>query len=217
MSQVTVPGGGEILGDNKRTKRIVVVNVGPTVEIPNHPGRLVAASATHEPGGITRGTFDFVTSDFSPGGELTSNKTQMLEIMGGSREVPVQTHPKFANIDPQRIKQITRAVENEVASAEMPTDLTSDEQNLISLLRREIKYYLVPAVTGRVTTIESNLPSLNELTTLGGESALPSPGPGRNWIMTGISAREVGEEFEVTREYTVTGDGAEAASFLYDS
>jgi len=210
------PGEQIILADGKVIRRKTqIATAGERMSPPDSPGLLTSIQITDDAAGVRRGVWEFVESDISvPEGK--EGQYPVIELLGGSREVPVQTHPKFESIEAERLKQITRAVEAEVVSAEMPTDLTDNENNLVELLRREIKYFLTPAVSARVTEIESNLPSLGDLTTLGGESGLPSPPSGKLWIMTGVSARSVGDKYQVTREYTMTGEGSEAANFLYD-
>jgi len=210
------PGEQIILADGKVIRRKTqIATAGERMAPPSSEGVLKSIQITDDGAGVRRGVWEFVESDTGvPEGK--PGEYPVIELLGGSREVPVQTHPKFQSINADRIKQITRAVEAEVVSAEMPNDLTGDEENLVELLRREIKYFLTPAVSARVTEIESNLPSLNNLTTLGGENGLPAPPSGKSWILTGISARSIGDKYEVTREYTMTGEGGEAAEFLYD-
>jgi hypothetical protein len=210
------PGEQIILADGKVIHRKTqIATAGEQMSPPDSEGLLKSIQITNDAAGVRRGVWEFVESDTNvPEGQ--AGQYPVIELLGGSREVPVQTHPKFQSIDAERLKQITRAVEAEVVSAEMPSELTNEETNLIELLRREIKYFLTPAVSARVTEIESNLPSLNGLTTLGSESGLPSPPSGKSWLMTGVSARSIGDKYEVTREYTMTGEGNEAAEFLYD-
>jgi hypothetical protein len=210
------PGTQVVLADGKVIHRKTqIATAGERMSPPNSPGILKSIQITDDAAGVRRGVWEFVESDTNvPEGE--AGQYPVIELLGGSREVPVQTHPKLASISADRIKQITRAVETEVVSAEMPDDLTNDEENLVALLRREIRYFLTPAVSARVTEIESSLPDLEDLTTLGGASGLPQPPTGKAWIMTGVSARSVGNKYEVTREYTMTGEGSEAAEFLYD-
>jgi hypothetical protein len=210
------PGSQVILADGKVIQRKTqIATAGERMSPPRGDGVLKSIQITDDAAGVRRGVWEYVQTDLSvPEGE--AGTYPVIELLGGSREVPIQTHPKFDGIDEQRLKQISRAVEVEVVSAEMPEGLTDDEENLVALLRREIKYFLTPSVTARVTEIESSLPSMSDLTTLGGASGLPSPPSGKSWIMTGISARSVGDKYEVTREYTMTGEGSAAAQFLYD-
>jgi hypothetical protein len=211
------PGSQVVLADGKRiTRKAQIATANERMSPPGGDGQLTSIQITDDIAGVRRGFWEYTQSSLSPGGQEIpgSGPGVVVELMGGSREVPIQTHPKFKNIDAKRIKQITRAVDAEDDSL-LPNPLTGDENNLVEFLRREIKYFLAPAVTGRVTTLESGLPSLGDLLKLGGASQLPSAPSNSKWILTGISARTSGDKYEVSKEYTLLGDGADAANFLY--
>ena len=92
--------------------------------------------------------------------------------------------------------------------------MEGDAETLYRMLRRKVTHYLAPSVVARVTQVESSVPSLAGLTTLEGPQGIEGA-PGSKWLLSGVSARGFGAEFEVSREYTLIGDGAEFASFLY--
>lgn len=211
------PGSQIVLADGKRiTRKAQIATAGERMTPPGGDGQLTSIQITDEVAGLRRGFWEYTQSNLAgSSGEIPGGGPQtVVELMGGSREVPIQTHPKFKTIGAKRIKQITRAVEAEDDSL-LPSPLQGQEANLVEFLRREIKYFLSPSVTGRVTTLESGIPSLNGLLKLGGASQLPAAPPNSAWILTGVSARSSGNQYEVSREYTLLGDGAEAAAFLY--
>jgi hypothetical protein len=210
------PGRQIILADGKLIRRVTqIATEGEPMQPPSGDGVLTSVQITDDAAGLRRGVWEYVQSDSSTGSEAGEGRAYpLVELMGGSREVAVQTHPKFSEISTDDVEKITAAAEQKNPTL-LPEDMEGNKEELYELLRRQIKYYLVPSVVGRVTEIESNIPSLNDLLSLGGDSALPSEPPASVWILTGISARGVGDKYEVTREYTLTGDGAAVAEFLY--
>jgi hypothetical protein len=84
------------------------------------------------------------------------------------------------------------------------------------MLQRQVRYYLVPAVTARITTLESRVPSLGGIGKLAEPTIAGIAEPnGTRWVLTGISASSVGRDFEVTREHTLTADDVNITDFLY--
>jgi hypothetical protein len=218
MAEVEAPGGGLILASGRRIQRKVIVNTAGKVLAPSGDGQLVSAVRTEEPGGVTRGVFEFVKSDLStPSGDdaIGGGSTKRVEIIGGSREVPVQQHPKFKDISDNDIKKITDAADRSDPSL-LPETMDGPAGTLYQMLLRGVRYYARPAVTARVTDLESAVPSLDGLAKLGPAAVegISEP-PGSRWVLTGISASSVGTDFEVTREYTLTGDGTSFTDFLY--
>jgi hypothetical protein len=211
------PGAQVVLADGKRIQRKTqIATAGETMPPPGGDGVLTSIQITNDAAGVRRGVWEYVTADSSTGGgEYDGRGLPMVELLGGSREVPVQTHPKFAEISDDDVEKITAAADQKDPSL-LPDEMDGDKEKLYELLRRQIRYYLVPSVVGRVTDLQSDIPSLNDLLTLGGDSALPESKANTVWILTGISARGVGTEYEVTKEYTLTGDGIGVAEFLYD-
>jgi hypothetical protein len=210
------PGRQIILADGKRIERITqIATSNERMSPPGGNGVLTSIQITDDAAGVRRGVWEYVTADSGQGGgEYASRSFPLVELLGGSREVPVQTHPKFADISDDDVEKITAAAERKDPSL-LPSSMAGNANNLYELLRRQVRHYLVPAVVGRVTNIQSGLPALGDLLSLGADSALPSAPSGSVWILTGVSARSEGSEYEVTKEYTLTGDGISVAQFLY--
>jgi hypothetical protein len=206
-----VPGGQLIFSDNKRIERKIVI--GTTVNPPGGSGALAASEQTDLPGGLKRGSYEYVQfGNFgTEGGE---QPTSQLELIGGSREVPIQTHPKFRQIPDEDIAAITAAAEQNDESL-LPDDIAGNAQKLYDLLRSKVTHFLAPAVTARSISVESALPDLSNLLKIGAPPGVGSGPQGSTWVQTGVSARGFGTSFEVSREYTLLGDGREFAAFLY--
>lgn len=211
MSQYNAPGGGVIDAGDKRIERKVVVSTGGAlIQAPGGRGRLTNVAVTEEAGGIRRGIFEY-----TEGGVGDANYNQYgkkIELMGGSREVPIINHPNFKTLSATQVNTVQAEIEKPPAQRKQLFD-DANQNNLYQCLIRGIEYYIAPALVARVSEIESALPSVSGLCTLENPSGVSSPGNGR-WILSGINATPVGDKYEVTREYTYL-EQPEAAEFLY--
>jgi len=208
-----IPGSQLIVQDNKIIERRVVVEVGSPPTAPGGNGVFTGSEITTLPGGLQRGTFEYTRFGKTEAGQQQGSSGPQIELMGGSREVPIQTHPKFAELSEEDVAAITAAAEQNDDSL-LPESMEGDAATLYRMLRRKVTHFLAPSVVARVTQIESGVPSLSGLATLEGPPGIDGA-PGSKWLLTGVSARGFGGEFEVSREYTLIGDGAEFANFLY--
>jgi hypothetical protein len=199
MAQIETTGGGFIDSGDRRIERKVVVATGG--EAPSVPGshdgfRLSNVSVTQEPGGISRGVFEFTQG--GEGGATYNQYGKRIELTGGSREVPIYTHKLFENLTDEQVATVQTAVENKSAFG-----ITNETMaKLYSFLSRGVEYALAPAVVGRVSEIESTLPSLEPIAKVADPSELNAP-EGTFWICTAITASPIGTAYEVTREYTL--------------
>jgi hypothetical protein len=210
MSQVQTPGGGIIDSGERRIERKVVVSTSGNPTAPGGNGQLTNVSITEEPGGVRRGVFEYTL-----GGQGDANYNQYgkkIELLGGSREVPIFNHPNFKTLTANEVN----AVQEEVAKtpgSRAATVGSGPQNNLYQLLIRQIEYYIAPALVARVSEIESGLPSVDGLCKVDSPQGVGNPGQGK-WILTGINATPIGDRFEVTREYTYL-EQPEVADFLY--
>jgi hypothetical protein len=201
MSQFETTGGGFIDSGDRRIERKVVVAVGGaalTVPASDQGFPLSNVSVTQEPGGVRRGVFEF--SRAGEGGAGFNQYGKRIELTGGTREVPIQTHVKFDAMTDAQVVQVQEAVDQ--GSDAVLTAFTADQELLYSFLSRKIEYVLAPAVVGRVTEVESNLPSLNIIAKVANPSELNAPND-TFWICTAVTASPIGDRYEVTREYTL--------------
>lgn len=209
MSQFNAPGGGIVDSGDKRIERKVVVSTSGNPSAPGGTGRLTNVSITQEPGGLRRGTFEYTQGG---GGDANYNAYgKKIELMGGSREVPIYNAPAFSNLTKEQIERVQRAVENKTAFG--ITDETMSK--LYGFLLRGTEYYLAPSIVARVSEIESNLPSITGLCKVANPSEVNAP-DGTFWILTGISATAVGDKYEVTREYTSIESAWDDVNWLYN-
>lgn len=210
MSQYTAPGGGIIYSGNKLIDRKVVIATGENPNPPGGKGRLTNVSITHEAGGIRRGIYEYTQGGSGDAGFNVYGKK--IELMGGSREVPIYNHPRFKELSTDNIITVQSAAEERPRKKKAFNDVDMD--NLYQCLIRQIEYYISPSLVARVSEIESTLPSVSDLCKISNPTGVSKPGDGK-WIITGISATALGDKFEVTREYTYL-EQPDFAVFLYE-
>lgn len=211
MAQYNAPGSGTIdTGDRRIERKVVVSTGGQNPTAPGGQGRLTNASIVEEPGGIRRGVFEYAQGG---AGDATYNiYGKKIELMGGSREVPIYNHPNFKSLSSEAVLKVQNAVEERPRKKKGFDDVTMD--NLYQCLIRQIEYYISPSLVARVSEIESALPSVSDLCKISILTGVEKPGDGV-WIITGISASPVGDKYEVTREYTYL-EQPNFAYFLYE-
>lgn len=214
MAQYNTTGGGYIENQNKTIYRKVVITTdGSTPKAPESQGMLTNTTIVDEPGGTKRGTFEFTIGAEDGGGAGGGGAgaySKRVELMGGTREVPIYDHPKFKELTEGELAEVQTAVENKQSQSWTWTA----QEKLYGFLMRGTEFFLAPSVVGRVTQIESQLPDLSPI----GKKAEPpelSSTDDTFWICTGIQAQSVGYRFEVTREYTLSYSAWEFVEYLY--
>jgi len=211
MAQVEVTGGGFLdSGDRKVIRKAYVSTTGAPINVPPSVDGfpLSTINATEEPGGIRRAIAEY--SQGGEGGASYNAYGKRIELMGGTREVPIYNHPIFEALTKEQILSVQKAVEEKEDRSF--TDET--QQKLFGFLVRGTEYFLAPAIVGRVSEIESTLPSLTPIAKVADPSELNAP-PKTFWVCTSITATPIGTRFEVTREYTLTFSGWEDVEALY--
>ena len=211
MAQFETTGGGYIdSGDRKVIRKVVVATGGELINVPQTEGGfpLSNASVSQEPGGVRRAVLEY--SQGGEGGASYNQYGKRIELTGGSREVPIYNHPIFKDLTKEQIEQVETAVENKTAFG--ITDETMSK--LYGFLLRRTEYFLAPAVVGRITEIESALPSLEPIAKVANPSELNAP-TGTFWVCTAITASPIGNRYEVTREYTLTFSSWDDVEALY--
>jgi hypothetical protein len=211
MAQFETTGGGIVDSGDRRIERKVVVSTdGAAITAPGGTGILTNASVTDEAGGIRRAVFEYTEAG---GGDATYNQYgKRIELTGGTREVPIQTHKEFSALTDEQLAEVQEQVD---AGTSANTTVFTESQNLLfSFLRRGVEYVLAPAVVGRVSEIESQLPSLDGIAKVANPNELNAP-TGTFWICTAITASPIGKDYEVTREYTLNFSDWEDVETLY--
>jgi hypothetical protein len=214
MAQFETTGGGfQDSGDRKVIRKVYVSTGGQLVNIPateqGYP--LSSVSASEEPGGIRRAVAEY--SQGGEGGASYNAYGKRIELTGGTREVPIQTHPKFKTLTETQLAEVDTAIENKVPD-QWKTFANETQQLLYNFLRKKVEYALAPAVVGRISEIESNLPSLSPIAKVADPSELNAPN-GTFWVCTAITANPIGTRYEVTREYTLNFSEWDDVQLLY--
>jgi hypothetical protein len=213
MAQIETTGGGYLdSGDRKVLRKVYVSTGGQLINIPpiERGFPLSSVSASEEPGGIRRAVAEY--SQGGEGGASYNAYGKRIELTGGTREVPIQTHDRFAILTDQQIAKVQEQVDAGIEGSD--NGFNEQESLLYSFLRRGVEYVLAPAVVGRISEIESVLPSLDPIAKVANPSELNAPS-GTFWICTAITANPIGTRYEVTREYTLSFSSWEDAEELY--
>ena len=208
MANIETVGSAVIDSGDKRITRRVVVGTSGRPSAPGGPGRLTNVSITKEAGGIQRGVFEYTEGGLGDANYSAYGKK--IELLGGSREVPIYKHPNFKDLTDTQISTVQKDIEQKRKGGNYNTA----QENLYQCLIRQIEYFLAPALVARISEIESNLPSVDGLCKVDGPQGVSSAPEGSVWLLTGITAVPVGEKYEVTREYTMAAE-PQATLFLY--
>jgi hypothetical protein len=209
--QIETTGGGFLdSGDRKVLRKVYVSTDGQLINIPTTEQGfpLSSVSASEEPGGIRRAVAEY--SQGGEGGASYNAYGKRIELTGGTREVPIYNHPTFEALTPKQIQDVQTAIENKTQGP-FPS---AAQTKLFGFLLRGTEYFLAPAVVGRISEIESTLPSLSPIAKVANPSELNAPS-GTFWICTAITANPIGTRYEVTREYTLSFSGWEDVEALY--
>jgi hypothetical protein len=201
MAQIETTGGGFLdSGDRKVLRKVYVSTGGQLINIPptEQGFPLSSVSASEEPGGIRRAVAEY--SQGGEGGASYNAYGKRIELTGGTREVPIQTHPKFKDLTETQLAEVMTKIENPTPD-EWAIFSNQTQQLLYNFLRKKVEYALAPAVVGRISEVESTLPSLSPIAKVADPSELNAPS-GTFWVCTAITATPIGTRYEVTREYT---------------
>jgi hypothetical protein len=200
MAQFETTGGGYLDSGDRQVIRKAYASTDGTINIPAGVNGfpLTSVNATEDAAGVRR-----VIAEYSQGGEGGASYNQYgkrIELTGGTREVPIQTHRSFENMTEQEVAQVQEAIE--AGTSAVLTGFSADQELLYSFLSRGVEYVLAPAVVLRVSEIETALPSLSPIAKVADPPELDAPN-GTFWICTAITATPIGTRYEVTREYTL--------------
>lgn len=211
MAQFETTGGGyQDSGDRRIIRKVVVATGGDLINVPQieQGFPLSSLSVSDEAGGVRRAVLEY-----SQGGEGDASYNQYgkrIELTGGTREVPIYNHPTLAALTPSQVQEVQTAVENKT----LGPFASAAQTKLFGFLTRGTEYFLAPAVVGRVTEIESVLPSLEPIAKVANPPELNAPAK-TFWVCTAITASPIGNRYEVTREYTLTFSAWQDVQDLY--
>jgi hypothetical protein len=211
MAQFETTGGGYLdSGDRKVIRKVIVATGGELINVPQTEQGfpLSNVSVSQEAGGVRKATLEY--SQGGEGGASYNAYGKRIELTGGTREVSIYNHPTFKNLTKAQIIAVQTAVDEK-----QDLSFTNETQaKLFGFLLRGTEYFLAPAVVGRISEIESVLPSLAPIAKVANPSELNAPS-GTFWICTAITANPIGTRYEVTREYTLSFSGWEDVEDLY--
>lgn len=203
MATIETTGKQIVDTQNKRIERRVIVATGGGSPLPpeDATGELTNTIITDEPAGIKRAIYEFTTGGEESGGGGGGSGTpyKRVELLGGTREVPIYSHPLFKDLTPTQILEVQEAVENRELLV-----TTGAQATLQDCLLRKTEYFMAPSTIGRISTFEATLPDLEPVA----KEADPQPSElpaytNATWICTSITASPVGNSYEVVREYTL--------------
>lgn len=219
MATIETTGGGYLDSGDRRVERKVVISTDGPIETPKSESGwpLSSVSTTRDAGGILRGVFEF--SEGGEGGASYNQYGKRIELTGGTREVPIQTHPAFKDLTEAEIAQVQTRIDNPETDLWHTTTTDGDpfsekQQLLYNFLRKKVEYVFSPSVVGRVSEIESTLPSLSPIAKSADPPELNAP-EGTFWVCTAIAATPIGNKYEVTREYTLNFSEWDDVEVLY--
>jgi hypothetical protein len=234
MAQIETTGGGvSYTPDGKKvTKQVYVLTAGTTTVTPDAVAGAAITSADFSDigAGSLRVTVTWTqglgSTSYSGFGAGSAGGGATVELAGGSREVPIQAHKVFQApaVSEAQLKEITRALSaNEtVDPAIVPTATDNKARILYNMLFRGQEFYLTPAITYRETTLDVNLPRLDDLCTVNAPSQAPSVAPGQNWLLASVNGRSVAQPdgditYEITREWLLSDrKGWDPDGIIYD-
>jgi hypothetical protein len=202
MAQFETTGGGYIdSGDRKIIRKVLVATGGELINVPPTQDGfpLSNVSLTEDAAGLRRAVLEY--SQGGEGGASYNAYGKRDELTGGTREVPIQTHPAFNTLTETQLAEVDTAIENKV-NDQWKTFSNQTQQLLYNFRRKGVEYVLAPAIVGRVSEIESTLPSLSPIAKVADPSELSAPAK-TFWVCTAITASPIGTTYEVTREYTL--------------
>ncbi len=229
MAQILTTGGGvSFTSDGKKlTKQVYVLTGETTTVTPTNVQGAVITSAdfVQEVAGTMRVTVTWTqgqSAGSGTAGVAAGGKT--IELIGGSRELPVESHPSFKSVSDEALKEIKTAIQEgrNPDAAIVPTTSGNKGRILYKLLLRGTEFYLAPSVSLRETTMESAMPGLREIATINAPTQSPQVTQGQNWLLTSINARSVAQPtggvlFEVSREWMLSDrNGWDLEKVLYN-
>jgi hypothetical protein len=235
MAQIETTGGGvSFTPDGKKVTKQVYVLTGETTSVT--PDVVAGATITSADfadieAGSRRVTVAW-TEGLSAGGGSSSTPSAgsagggaTVELAGGAREVPIQAHKVFKDaVTNAQLQEITGAIsENRTVDATIVPITTDNKARILyNMLFRGQEFYLTPAVTYRETTLDVNLPRLDDLCTVNAPNKAPSVASGQNWLLVSVNGRSVANPsgditYEITREWMLSDrKGWDPDGIIYD-
>lgn len=210
MAVYEQPGRTESV-DKSGKKTLTITYVGDGIATPPTISNASLASRTvvSAEAGTVRTTYQY---DLTSAGTVTSLSGIVgIEFAGSLRTVPIEAHPNFAepNLYPADIKKVKDAVQIPDRTPSFAD--TTDEARAVSLygyLVSGIESYYVPSIIVRKTYYSPTIPSGNKLGKIADPGVYYAAKPSNaTWLLINLSARGEANNYTITEEYELSGEG----------
>ena len=232
MAQIETTGGGiSYTPDGKKVTRQVYVLTGDTSSVTPTPvtgATITSADFADIEAGSRRVVVTWTEGLIAGGGSGGAGSAgggATVELAGGAREVPIQAHKVFKDaVTNEQLQEITAAISanRTVDPVIVPKEADNKARILYNMLFRGQEFYLTPAVTYRETSLDANLPTLDDLCTVNPPRNAPSVASEQNWLLVSINGRSVANpigpiNYEITREWMLSDrKGWDPDGIIYD-
>ena len=180
----------------------LIPQIGVTVHPDDSNARCSAVAGEYDQeSGVYLLTVEYKTPDGTGWIDIGSkNGGRSVEIIAAVQTEPIETHPDFATL---------------AGTAASPANgaIYDDDGRFTGWAAtsayRGIESYLAPTVRVRIAevdTVDVTSADLEEIGTIQSVSASDAPTPsGYNWLCTDVSQVDQGDDYLITREYTLSG------------
>lgn len=184
-----------------------------------------SATISHEGGGICR-----VTCKYG-GGENNAEFTfegqdsgERAELAISTSEEPIESHSRYVSLSEEDKLNIQHLKAGRLKATSVPGEYIRKDsgsggakivfeglaEELAEKISKGISSYLAANQIWRVTYTSRKKPSatlLNGVGKINNPAGAPMPSGGRNWLFVGAQVNEVGNGYEYTLEYRLSGPG----------
>lgn len=216
--------GRTLSEDRSGKKALTITYVGDSVASAPSISNASLASLTvvTAEAGTVRTTFQY---DLTAAGSVTSTGGNIvgIEFVGSLRTVPLQAHPRYADLTAEEQKEVKDFVQNPISGSKaLPAawasfaGVTEMSELATKLLEGQESYY-EPSVILRKTFFSASLPSGDKLGKIKSPGIYYGAAPtDADWLLVSVSARGQSGAYTVTEEYELSGEGGWDAD-LYTS
>lgn len=199
--------------DGQKTLTITYVGdaiaTAPTISGASLASRTVVTAEA----GTVRTTFQY---DLTEAGSVTSSGGNIvgIEFVGSLRTVPLQAHPRYADLTAEEQKEVKDFVQNPISGSKaLPAawsafaGVTEMAELATKMLEGQESYY-EPSVILRKTFFSASLPSGSKLGKVKSPAIYYGAAPtDADWLLVSVSARGQSGAYTITEEYELSGEG----------
>jgi hypothetical protein len=206
------PGRTEVQ-DKSGKKTLTITYVGDAIATaPTISGAsLYSRTVVTAEAGTVRSTFQY---DLTQAGSVTSSGGNIvgIEFVGSLRTVPLQAHPRYADLTAEEQKEVKDFVQNPIDGSKALPDwsgfagVTEMAELATKMLSGQESYY-VPSVILRKTYFSSSIPSGSKLGKIKDPNIFYAAKPtDADWLLVSLSARGQSGAYTITEEYELSGE-----------